>query len=133
MITVESPHLAKQWGVSSMDLKRVEKTGVYRYPDGSSVYLTEGTNVDARVLKDAKLDGKASKEWNAEPERNYFGTLQDAPQDQKAEETWSDKRMVAGAPENKAMPAPETKSDKPNDQKTDADLAKDAAGETNKE
>jgi hypothetical protein len=119
VITVSSPTLARKWGLSDMALKRVEKTGVYRYEDGSSVYLTEGSDVDERVLQGAKLDKAASKEWNAEPERYYFGTIQDAPQDQPAEETWSDKRSVPGAPENKAMP--------PVDQRSDADLAADAA------
>lgn len=103
-----------------MAMKRVDKTGVYRYPDGSAVYLTEGTSVDERVLVDAELDGGASKDWGAEREPSYGGTVADAPQNQNAEATWSDQRAIAGAPENKAM-------SKPAEQKSDADLAADKA------
>ena len=99
-----------------MALKKVEKSGVYRYSDGSAVFLTEGATVDERVLADAEHDAGATKDFGAEREPSYGGTVFDAPQNQPAEETWSDTRAIAGAPENKAMSAPA-------EQKTDADLA----------
>lgn len=107
--------------------KKVEKTGVYRFPDGSAVYLTQGSEVDARILNEAKLDGKATAEYGKTPERGFsLGTV-DAEQNVKPQDTIVTRAMQA-PPENKAMPAPENKSSKPNEQKTDADLVADAAG-----
>lgn len=94
-----------------MAMKKVDKTGVYRSADGHAVYLTEGAMADERMLKDYSLDSQASTDFGKEPERSYFGGVQDAPQDQKAEETWSDKRMVPGAPENRMEAPAENRSD----------------------
>lgn len=101
-------------------LKKVEKSGVYRYPDGSAVHLTEGAQVDERVLAEAKHDEAATKAFNAVPERGFVGaTITDAPQDVNPRDTITTRAMGA-APENKAM-------NQPAEQKSDADLAADKA------
>lgn len=94
---------------------KVEKTGVYRNDAGHAVYLAEGAQVDEAVLKGYTLDAEASKDYGKEAERPYFGGVQDAPQDQKAEDTWSS-RSAGPAPENRMQPAP-------SENRSDADLA----------
>lgn len=102
-----------------MPIKKVEKTGVYRAKNGHAVYLQEGQPIADTVLDNYEFDGAGTKDFAMQPESSYFGGIQDAPQNQKAEDTWSG-RMVKGAPENKAMKAP-------GDTKSDAALADDAA------
>jgi hypothetical protein len=100
-------------------MAKIERTGVYRHADGTAVYLVEGEDFSADMLKQLNYDAEASKSRLEEREPDRFGWVANAPQDQKAEDTWSG-RMVSGAPENKAMTAsPEVKSD--------AALADDAA------
>jgi hypothetical protein len=98
-----------------MAMKKVDKTGVYRSKDGHAVYLTEGSMADERMLKDYSLDAEASTDFGKESERSYFGGVQDAPANQKAEDTWSS-RSAGPAPENRMEPAP-------SENRSDTDLA----------
>lgn len=101
-----------------MPVKKIEKTGVYRAKDGHALYLQKGATPGEGVTDHYAYDAAATEDYVAFPEGVYFHGVQDAPQDQKAEDTWSG-RMVSGAPENKAMKGPA-------DNRTDADLAADA-------
>lgn len=106
-----------------MATKRVEKTGTYKHADGSSVYWTEGAEVDEALLDQMSLDADATKRRGEErgPTFNYGG-IADAPQDVDAKATITTRAMAAGAPENKAAgSAPQRKAD------ADAELADDAA------
>lgn len=87
-----------------MPTKKVEKGGVYRHKDGTAVYLSEGAEVEESLLDGLSLDSGATEKRAKEAEPAFALGIQDAPQNQPAEETWSG-RMVSGAPENKAAPA----------------------------
>lgn len=105
----------------------VKKTGVYRAKDGTAIYLNEGDPVPAHVMGQVAFDAEGTKDFTAPAqETDLFSYVTDAPQNQRAEDTWSDKRMVAGAPENKAMPVASAEN------RSDADLADAAAKKADK-
>ena len=101
-----------------MATRKVEKTGVYRDKNGNAVYLVEGAMVDETVLANAELDAAASKDYVSAPEPDYFGRIVDAPQDQKAEDTWSGRN---------AGPSPENRMEQPAENRSDAEMAAAAA------
>lgn len=107
------------------DVRTVDKTGVYRAKDGTGIYLNQGDAVAAHVWDQVSYDADGTKDFNAPAqETDLFSFVKDAPQNQKAEDTWSDKRMVPGAPENRMEP--------PVANRTDAELASDSATKTAK-
>lgn len=94
-----------------MATKKVEKTGVYRNKAGHSVFLRAGEQANEALLAEYEFDGGASKDYAKEPERSYFSSVNDAPQnaEQRAEKPV----------ENRAEPPVENRSD--------AELAAEAA------
>ena len=102
-----------------MATKKVEKGGVYRHQDGTAVYLAEGARVEEALLGSLTHDAGATEQRAVEREPAFRLGVTDAPQSQKAEDTYSG-RMVSGAPENKAM-------GRASGQKSDGELADDAA------
>lgn len=99
-----------------MATKRVEKTGVYRNAAGHSVFLREGEQASEALLADYTLDSAASKAYAQEPERSYFSSVVDAPQDR----------------EERAEGPVENRMEAPVENRTDAALAASAAKGTKK-
>jgi hypothetical protein len=62
------------------------------------------------VYKSLKHDADASKERLQATEPDRFAYTKNAPQEQKAEETWS-VRSAGAAPENRMEPAPSENRD----------------------
>lgn len=86
-----------------MATKRVEKTGVYRNDAGHSVFLREGEQASEVLLAEYKFDGAASKDYAKEPERSYFSSVVDAPQDRE--------ERAEQPAENRMEPPVENRSD----------------------
>jgi hypothetical protein len=104
------------------DVRTVDKTGVYRAKDGTGIYLNQGDPVAQHVWDQVTYDAEGTEAHNAPAtETDLFSYSKQAPQDQKATDTWSDKRMVPAAPENRM--------ETPAQNRSDADLA---ASEANK-
>lgn len=99
-----------------MPMKRVPKSGVYRNEAGHGVLLQEGQEVNERVLEGYTLDGEATKTYATEPERPYFSSIIDAPQDQ----------------DQRAMEPVENRMEAPAENRSDAQLAASAAKGTKK-
>lgn len=97
-----------------MATKKVEKTGVYRNQAGHSVFLRAGEQANEALLADYKLDESASKDYAKEPERSYFSSVNDAPQD---------------APKQRAQKPAENRAEPPLENRSDAELAADAVKE----
>lgn len=95
-----------------MATKKVEKTGVYRNEAGHSVFLRAGEQANEALLAEYKLDAGASKDYAKEPERSYFSSVNDAPQN---------------APKQRAEPPVENRAEPPVENRSDAELAADAA------
>lgn len=87
--------------------RNVPASGVYRNDAGHAVYLEKGDEVSEELLKTYKKDDAASKAYHEAPERNTFGTIVDAPQDQ----------------EQRAEPPLENRAEPPVENRTDAQLA----------
>lgn len=92
--------------------KKVEKTGVYRHKSGHGVFLKSGEMTTDEIMRDYKYDEKATKERENPAERGAFSHVTDAPQDR-------DERSEGAAPENRM--------ERPVQNRTDADLAAEAA------
>lgn len=102
-----------------MATKTIPATGVYRNQAGHSVFLRKGEQASEALLADYKLDESASKEYAQEPERSYFSSVVDAPQDQG--------KAVKASAEERAEPPVENRMDPPVENRSDADLAASAA------
>lgn len=87
-----------------MPTKKVDKTGVYRSgKTGHSVFLRKDEQANEALLAEYAFDSEASKSYNAEPERSYFSSVVDAPQDRK--------ERAEKPPENRKEPPVENRSD----------------------
>lgn len=95
-----------------MGTKKVEKTGVYRNKAGHSVFLRAGEQANEALLADYEFDGSASKDYAKEPERSYFSSVNDAPQN---------------APKQRAEKPAENRAEPPLENRSDAELAAAAA------
>ena len=95
-----------------MPTRKVEKTGVYRNKAGHSVFLRAGEQANEALLADYEFDGSASREYAKEPERSYFSSVNDAPQDR---------------PKQRADRPAENRAEPPLENRSDAELAADAA------
>ena len=97
-------------------MPKVKETGTYRHKSGHAIHLRKGDEITAEVAKAYTLDGDATRRRAERPEPSYMSGIVDAPQQRQ----------------QRAEPPVENRMETPAENRSDAELAADAAAKDKK-